>query len=296
MEAIITGYGKFQDFECMNLKEGLMALDRDGFGRIPLGRFYRQQKIGVWQLSESPHFLRTIGALDETGRTSQDILSNYMNTVSNCDKTSKYYAMCCIQECEGLLDSLEVHFQSATASVADILAAVSNLPSSTVNVPRNLSSQLVTALQEVGEVHGGDVPLHGRLFAQWLHYAFPHECPYPHLEGTISQMTTSQYREANSRNYTASDEELLHHLKELVHHGSQLGESSHMSQWTLQEELRMGLPSGGRGDVAARVRAFLTHVVQASLCLVMLATALRALPSVVKKHFPSAAFTSSKKV
>ncbi|OLP24478.1 hypothetical protein AK812_SmicGene48940, partial [Symbiodinium microadriaticum] len=24
-------------------------------------------------------------------------------------------------------------------------------------------------------------PLHGRLFAQWMHYAFPHECPYPQI-------------------------------------------------------------------------------------------------------------------
>merc|ERR1712203_151284 len=29
--------------------------------------------------------------------------------------------------------------------------------------------------------HGGHVPIHGRLFAQWMHFAFPLECPYPQV-------------------------------------------------------------------------------------------------------------------
>ena len=37
-------------------------------------------------------------------------------------------------------------------------------------------------MEQVASHHGGKVPLHGRLFAQWLHHAFPRECPYPHVQ------------------------------------------------------------------------------------------------------------------
>ena len=46
-------------------------------------------------------------------------------------------------------------------------------------------------LHQIAESQGGFVPLHGRLFAEWLHYAFPRECPYPHKAGAyrLSLMT-----------------------------------------------------------------------------------------------------------
>merc|ERR1719160_413847 len=34
-------------------------------------------------------------------------------------------------------------------------------------------------LDEVSQHHNGRIPIHGRLFQQWLHYVFPYECPYP---------------------------------------------------------------------------------------------------------------------
>ena len=33
------------------------------------------------------------------------------------------------------------------------------------------------------EEHGGKVPIHGRLFAQWLHYVFPRDCAFPYKSG-----------------------------------------------------------------------------------------------------------------
>merc|ERR1719343_1639826 len=30
---------------------------------------------------------------------------------------------------------------------------------------------------QIGKRHAGKVPPHGRLFAQWLHHAYPRECP-----------------------------------------------------------------------------------------------------------------------
>ncbi len=40
--------------------------------------------------------------------------------------------------------------------------------------PRNLTVQLVAQLEVVAEQSAdGQIPLHGRLFQQWLHYVFP---------------------------------------------------------------------------------------------------------------------------
>merc|ERR1719476_151630 len=52
------------------------------------------------------------------------------------------------------------------------------------------------------------VPLHGRLFAQWLHHAYPRECPYPHLSGTVSQQSPDEWEDSGSDSI-ASEEEML---------------------------------------------------------------------------------------
>lgn len=49
------------------------------------------------------------------------------------------------------------------------------MASDTVAAPRELSEGLRVRLQEVAALHGGKVPIHGRLFAQWMHHAFPRE-------------------------------------------------------------------------------------------------------------------------
>merc|ERR1719343_1307184 len=46
-----------------------------------------------------------------------------------------------------------------------------------------LSAPYRRRLEEVAARHGGYVPLHGRLFQQWLHFMYPRQCPYPHVAG-----------------------------------------------------------------------------------------------------------------
>jgi hypothetical protein len=57
-----------------------------------------------------------------------------------------------------------------------------------MQAPRNLSQSLLQHLDEIASRTGGNVLLHGRLFAQWMHYAFPRECQYPHLSGTTTSI------------------------------------------------------------------------------------------------------------
>jgi len=56
------------------------------------------------------------------------------------------------------------------------------MPSDTIDAPRNLSATLLSRLDAIAERHEGRVPLHGRLFAQWMHHAYPHECMYPQTQ------------------------------------------------------------------------------------------------------------------
>ena len=41
------------------------------------------------------------------------------------------------------------------------------------------SDALRQQLKKIEGRNGGLVPLPGKPFAQWLHYMFPHECPFP---------------------------------------------------------------------------------------------------------------------
>merc|ERR1719343_1883514 len=166
VESLSHSYGKWQDFECQMMKSELMQLDSEGYGRVPLGRFYTQQEHAVYKFGESVEYLRTIGALDE--RRPQDpqvIIANYLAGPSNCVAGSSYYSVCCLSECEGLMAELEEQIRAPSASPEQVTALVGNLSSSTVEGPRQLPKALIRRLSDIATLHGGEVPLHGRLFA-----------------------------------------------------------------------------------------------------------------------------------
>merc|ERR1719171_44539 len=88
-----------------------------------------------------------------------------------------------MNECEGLMNEIEHEIQAPTASPERLLGLVGNLSSSTIDGPRAFPSALKDKLYGIASHHEGEVPIHGRFFAQWLHFAFPNECPYPHHRG-----------------------------------------------------------------------------------------------------------------
>merc|ERR1719465_62549 len=59
--------------------------------------------------------------------------------------------------------------------------------------PVKLSDSLKDRLRSVGDRYEGQIRLHSRLFAQWLHYVFPRECPFPHKIGAVSSATPTEY-------------------------------------------------------------------------------------------------------
>jgi len=209
VEVIGEEYGSFQNFECHQLKEGLMKIEFAGSGRVKLPDFYKPALAGGWQFQEKVGYLRQLGALDESDPNSMSvIIVNYLHSQTNCIASSGYYSVCCIDECEGLLGHLEEKIAAPEAKPGTIVAIVESMASSTVNNSRKLSAKLLSYLDDIAALHGGKVPLHGRLFAQWMHHTYPRECPYPHMSGTTRQQTSDEWELESGTDSVATAEEM----------------------------------------------------------------------------------------
>jgi len=188
--------GPFQNNECHLLKQRLLDMEVGGTGRVPLSVFYVDgvTRNGKMLMMESPDYLRSLGALDDNPAQPSVIIPNYMNSLANCVSHSGFYNLCCFNECEGLLRRLEEDIAAPSAAPARIVEVVSELSSDTVVAPRNMSSTLLSRLGEIASFHGGHVPLHGRMFSQWMHHAFPRECPFPQRSGTTTPLSQLDWR------------------------------------------------------------------------------------------------------
>merc|ERR1719220_1783443 len=234
-------FGRFQDAECRTLKGDLVAMEEaPGNGRVRLADFYGSAlHAGKWQFSESVEYLRQLGALDESNPAAlRVIIPNYVNSPSNCIASSAYYGVCCIDECEELLGHLERRLGAPAALPIEIVTLVTALPSMSQAANRTLPAALVSRLEEVAEHHGGRVPIHGRLFAQWMHLAYPRECPYPHVSDTTSPRRAEEWTAAG-REVAASKDEMRQHVE--AGRGARpppIEEGGLCSaMWTMEEEL-----------------------------------------------------------
>jgi hypothetical protein len=211
-------YGRFQDIECRQLKDWLVEVEDNsvgGAGRVRISDFYgRALNDGKWQFSETVDYLRQLGALDESDASNpRVIIPNYISGPSNCVASSAYYSVCCLDECEGILGQIEQRLAAPEASPSTITNLVSMIPSATMPSNRSLSPWLHHRLDEVAKHHGGVVPLHGRLFAQWLHYAYPRECQFPHISGTVNPKRPEDLlavENATDGDISASEAEMKH--------------------------------------------------------------------------------------
>jgi len=244
-------FGTFQDRECRQMKASLIEIEDRSTGRVRLSDFYKPGQDDNWQFQDSVPYLRQLGALDESEPNNpRVIIANYMGAATNCIASSSFYSVCCKDECEGLLGHLEQHIAAPEATTAQIATLISALSSSSVVAPRKLSSALLDRLGDIAAQHGGTVPLHGRLFSQWMHHAYPRECPYPHLSGTVVPQTPDEWFEATGEEATFTDEEMLTHVNKTQ---SDLAPEPFSSElpWSPEEELlvvRQPLPQQAVGS------------------------------------------------
>jgi len=232
-------FAHYWESECQHIKKSLVAIDMAGNGRISLSNFYGANADGEWRFGESEEYLRELGALDEgsawNGKTV--IIPNYIQGASNCIVSSENYFICCKNECESILNTIEDGVGKSVATPEDILRPLNEYTDLDDEAPK-LTSQLKNQLQRIAETHGGMVPLHGRLFQQWLHYLFPHECAFPHKVGTKAWKTPTEYGE----DFLVSDDVVKNHATErnsdsTAWQTQALEEERLMSQWSDDEEL-----------------------------------------------------------
>jgi hypothetical protein len=250
-------YGRFQDIECRQFKDWLVAIEDPsvgGAGRVRISDFYGQAlNHDKWQFSESIDYLRQLGALDDSDPSNlRVIIPNYISGPSNCVASSSYYSVCCMDECEGILGRLEQLVAAPEAAPSTILSLIPTISSATMPSNRTLSHWLHHRLDEIAKHHGGRVPLHGRLFAQWLHYAYPRECNFPHAAGTIDPqrpedlMTGGDISEDDiSANETVM-KRVLEEAAPVKHRvpGSETLASEESAMWSMHEELVVWRPAG----------------------------------------------------
>eukprot|EP00929_Paragymnodinium_shiwhaense_P023229 TRINITY_DN145_c0_g1_i4.p1 TRINITY_DN145_c0_g1~~TRINITY_DN145_c0_g1_i4.p1 ORF type:complete len:561 (-),score=130.97 TRINITY_DN145_c0_g1_i4:289-1971(-) len=270
--SVTKKFASFWEDECQTIKSSLLAYDKMGTGRLSLNDFYGANADGEWRFGESEAYLRDLGALDESNpsKGKQVIVSNYLQGASNCIVATSHYLVCCVNECEPVLNEIEEAVGGPLAKPKEIMDLVANMTGLDDNGP-NIDSNLRTQLARIAETHNGQVPLHGRLFAQWLHYVFPRECAFPHKVGVASAATPSQYgdsfiaSEAEVTGYAASRNESTSYVNL-----DQQEETAWMSQWSEDEELlsdyegQMRAPwerSGSSGIILAMMGAAVAAVV-----------------------------------
>jgi hypothetical protein len=189
--------------ECQEIREDLLAFEAGNTGRIRLADFYRAGLTSRFFYVETKDYLRAIGALDDSDflHGPKVIVSNYILSKVNCLAHSNSYSICCINECDHLYGQLEEATAGYTSTPDRIASLVAALSSSTVQAPRNLSQSVLQRLGDIASTNGGSVLLHSRLFAQWMHQAFPRECPYPHLTGTTTSLSPNAWAEKHGSSY-----------------------------------------------------------------------------------------------
>eukprot|EP00440_Ansanella_granifera_P059556 gb/GFBE01064547.1/.p1 GENE.gb/GFBE01064547.1/~~gb/GFBE01064547.1/.p1 ORF type:complete len:834 (+),score=236.79 gb/GFBE01064547.1/:1-2502(+) len=177
---LFAGYGKYQNGDCIQMKAQLRGMDGRESGRVSLKSFYAAPEGSLFWFSESPKYLHKLGLLDNTNRHSPSVLvTNYVDSSTNCLAPAPFFSVCCISECGSVMAQIEAVVKAPTASAATLLSAVAEITRDGTQESRAMTPELVQRLHSIEQLSGGNIPLHGRLFAQWLHYVEPFKCAFP---------------------------------------------------------------------------------------------------------------------
>jgi len=180
--------------QCTILKDNLMSMELEGSGRLRLLDFYNGAlHKDMIEFRETRKYLRSLGALDESDPLEpRVIISNYLDGPSNCIAETKDYSLCCVDECGGLYKHIERQVRKPEVSPNELISIVKHLASPTMQRAR-LSKAILKRIHDIADHHDGVVPLHGALFAEWMHFAYPRECTYPQMFGPAHSETLGQW-------------------------------------------------------------------------------------------------------
>lgn len=169
---VMARFGSYSVDECRGVKALISNLPGGASGHVRLSDFHQAAANGQSLFGESSEYLNQLGALDRSRPGDAHVLlPNYIYSPSNCVGTTSFFDMCCPNECEAILQDIEQILQTPEATSHMIEAALTGRT--------QLSDSLKAELDAQAEAHGGRIGLHGYHFANWLHQAFPRECPRP---------------------------------------------------------------------------------------------------------------------
>jgi len=243
-------FGPWSSYECHDMKAVLSNKDVHETGRVKLTDFYKASFDGAWHFTEPAEHLRQLGALDESSSHlgPQVIIPNYINGLSNCITSAPYFSICCLNECDQIHEHIEGEIVSSNGTVSQILQALETSPA----FP-DASDQMISKLKEIAVINGGSIPIHGRLFAQWLHFALPRDCPYPHAAGSITPKSLGQWRdEFGEELESVTKEEIVEHFAQ-PHAKREPSPDAGQGMWNLHEALmEVSTPSDEQDATWAR--------------------------------------------
>jgi hypothetical protein len=232
-------FASWSNHECHEIKDPLVDMDVHKTGRVKLSQFYGKGQGSGWQYAEASDYLRQLGALDESSTRlgPQVIIPNYVSGMSNCITSAPLYSICCLNECDRVFQHLEAVIASSTATTAQIISAVESMPDVASIESGSVSGDLRSKLEEVAAIHNGQVPMHGRLLAQWLHYVFPQDCPFPHVAGTVNPQTPMKFEEVVGQDSTTVTEEEVEQFLKSDSANMNPSPDAGAAMWNLKEHI-----------------------------------------------------------
>jgi len=245
-EANTRFYKTVHQQQCQDTRNMLLEAEDRQSGRVKLLDFYNKAlNENQYQFTETVDYLRDNGMLDESDEAMPRIIvANYVSGQANCVARTMYHAVCCPDECESYLSQFERELGRPEATPEEILAAEAA-------EGRRPSDVMIERLHQIADHHKGVVPLHGRLFAQWMHFVRPKTCAYPHISGTTYTKTTEEW-EADTGLFAGSTMEEMREQTDLLASTAADAWGSEQdvwhevasTMWSMQEELVVNRADG----------------------------------------------------
>jgi hypothetical protein len=126
---------------------------------------------------------------------------------------NSYYSVCCANQCDDLYNHLERNLGKPEATAEEIILVVSGL--STATTCNVLSDDLQTKLHNIADKKHGQVSLHGKAFAEWMHFVYPRECTWQQKYGPAYSQTVAEWEEATGIETQAYTSELMLYAEQL---------------------------------------------------------------------------------
>eukprot|EP00929_Paragymnodinium_shiwhaense_P007675 TRINITY_DN111583_c0_g1_i1.p1 TRINITY_DN111583_c0_g1~~TRINITY_DN111583_c0_g1_i1.p1 ORF type:complete len:428 (+),score=104.47 TRINITY_DN111583_c0_g1_i1:59-1285(+) len=159
---------KMQKESCAARRASLTNLCKPSTGRMP----WSAVSAGAEE-SFNRDALTAAGAVEGGNIV---LLANYLSLPMHCTATTELFSVCCTSGCESIARHIESKAMAPKVS-SDRLVQIA---SAVAPVARPLQRKL----NKIAQQQGGDVLVHSAEFAEWLHYAFPAECP---LRSVVSE-------------------------------------------------------------------------------------------------------------